>query len=482
MDQANGIKRKLRKSVDGDRPGVASADMPTAEYVTSLAQGFSGQILTPVDRGYDAARKIHNGLIDKRPAVIARCLNTADVIDAVNTARDSGLEVSIRGGGHNVAGKAVTDGGLMIDLSLMKAIYVDPTLRTVRAQAGVTIRELDRTTGVFGLAIPTGVVSSTGIAGLTLGGGQGWLMGSYGMAVDNLLAAEIVLASGEVATASDHDNPDLFWAIRGGGGNFGVVTSFELQAHPLQSVLSGPVLHVLDAAPSLLSFYRDFCTALPDALGTQAAFLPAPDGSGTKLCAVAICHCGADPDQAEADVGALRGFGSPAADMIQRVPYPVANTGVDWLFNPGTLNYWKSAFFTELTDAAIATLVEAFERAPTDLCALIIEDFHGVATRIDPTSTAYPHREPGHNLLLISQWTDPADTDACIAWARASFEALAPHMADRSYSNYLPAEDHDRLRQAYGVNYERLVELKRRYDSSNFFRLNQNIDPSVSPG
>jgi FAD/FMN-containing dehydrogenase len=452
--------------------------MTTTDYATALAEGFSGHLLTPEDAGYDVARRIHNGLINKRPALIARCLNTADVVDAVNTAKDAGLEASVRGGGHNVAGKAVTEGGLMIDLSLMKGIHADPVRRTVRAQGGVTIRELDRTTGAFGLATPSGVVSSTGIAGLTLGGGLGWLMGRYGMAVDNLVSAEVVLASGAVATASEHENPDLFWAIRGGGGSFGVVTSFELQAHPVATVLSGPVLHPLDAAPALLSFYRDFCAELPDELGTQAAFMHAPDGSGAKLCAVAMCHCGADPEQSETDAGPLRAFGSPAADMVQRVPYPVANTGVDWLFNPGTLNYWKSAFFTELSDAAIAALIEAFERAPTELCALVIEDFHGAVTRIDPTATAYPHREAGHNLLLISQWTDPADTDACIAWARSTFETLAPHMADRSYTNYLPADEHDRVRQAYGVNYQRLVELKRRYDPSNFFHLNQNIDPS----
>jgi FAD/FMN-containing dehydrogenase len=452
--------------------------MTTTDYVTSLAECFSGQLLTPEDAGYDVARNIHNGLIDKRPAIIARCLNTADVADAVNTARDAGLELSVRGGGHNVAGKAVTEGGLMIDLSLMKGIHTDPVARAVRAQSGVTIRELDRTTATFGLAVPSGVVSSTGIAGLTLGGGHGWLMGRYGMAVDNLLSAEVVLASGEVATASDTENPDLFWAIRGGGGNFGVVTSFELQAHSVASVLSGPVLHTLDAAPALLSFYRDFCAEVPDELSTQVAFIHAPDGSGAKLCGVAICHCGGDAEQAETDAGSLRAFGSPAADMIQRVPYPIANTGVDWLFNPGTLNYWKSAFFAELTDAAITILIEAFERAPTELCALVIEDFHGAATRIDPTATAYPHRQPGHNLLLISQWTDPADTDECIAWARTTLEALEPHMADRSYTNYLPADEHDRVRQAYGVNYDRLVELKRRYDPDNLFRLNQNIDPS----
>jgi hypothetical protein len=452
--------------------------MITTDYVMSLAEGFSGQLLAPDDAGYDVARKIHNGLIDKRPALIARCLNTADVVEAVNTARDAGLELSVRGGGHNVAGKAVTEGGLMIDLSLMKGIHTDPVARAVHAQGGVTIRELDRTTAKFGLAVPSGVVSSTGIAGLTLGGGLGWLMGRYGMAVDNLLSAEVVLASGEIATASDTENPDLFWAIRGGGGNFGVVTSFELRAHPVASVLSGPVLHTLDAAPALLSFYRDFCAELPDELSTQAAFIHAPDGSGAKLCGIGICHCAADAEQAESNTRPLRAFGSAATDMIQRVPYPIANTGVDWLFNPGTLNYWKSAFFTELTDAASAVLIEAFERAPTELCALIIEDLHGAATRIDPTGTAYPHRQPGHNLLLISQWTEPADTDECIAWARTTFEELEPHMADRTYTNYLPADEHDRVRQAYGVNYDRLVGLKRCYDPDNFFRLNQNIDPS----
>jgi FAD/FMN-containing dehydrogenase len=452
--------------------------MITTDYVMSLAEGFSGHLLAPDDAAYDVTRKIHNGLIDKRPALIARCLNTADVVATVNTARDAGLELSVRGGGHNVAGKAVTEGGLMLDLSLMKGIHTDPVARTVRAQAGVTIRELDRTTAQFGLAVPSGVVSSTGIAGLTLGGGLGWLMGRYGMSVDNLLSAEVVLASGAVVTASETDNPDLFWGLRGGGGNFGVVTSFEFRAHPVATVLNGPVLHTLDAAPALLSFYRDFCAGLPDELGTQVAFIHAPDGSGAKLCGVAVCHCAADAEQAEADVSPLRTFGSPAADMIQRVPYPVANTGVDWLFTPGTLNYWKSAFLTDLTDAAIAVLTDAFERAPTESCALVTEDFHGAVTRVDPTATAYPHRAPGHNLLLIAQWTDPADTDACIAWARTTFEQLEPHMADRSYTNYLSADEHDRVHQAFAVNYDRLVALKRRYDPDNLFHMNQNIDPS----
>jgi FAD/FMN-containing dehydrogenase len=453
--------------------------MMTIDSVASLGEGFSGAILTPDSPGYDAARAIHNGLIDKRPALIARCCSTADVVDAVNAARAAGFEISVRGGGHNIAGKAVTEGGLMIDLSTMKGIHVDPARRTVRAQSGVTVRELDRANGVFGLATPSGVVSSTGIAGLTLGGGLAWLMGRYGMAVDNLLSVEVVLASGDVVTASEEADSDLFWAIRGGGGNFGVVTSFEFRAHPVATVLSGPVLHTLEAAPGLLAFYRDFSANVPDELGTQAAFLHAPDGSGAKLGAVAICHCGEDADRAEADVRPLREFGSPVADLIERVPYPVANTGVDWLFEPGTLCYWKSAFFSELSDAAIAILAEAFERAPSDKCALVIEGFGGEATRVEPTAMAYPHREAGHNLLLISQWTNPADSDAGIAWARTTFEALAPHMAERFYTNYLPADDHDRVRQAFGVNYERLVELKRHYDPDNVFHLNQNIDPAL---
>lgn len=414
--------------------------------------------------------------------MIARCLHTADVADAVNFGRSEGVEISVRGGGHNVAGKAVTEGGLMIDLSLMKGIHVDPVRSAARAQPGVTVGELDRATAAFGLATPSGVVSSTGIAGLTLGGGIAWLMGKHGMAVDNLLSAEVVLASGEVVTASDDTDPDLFWALRGGGGNFGVVTSFEYRTHPLASVLGGPVLHPLAAAPQLFPFYREFAADLPDDLSTQAVFLHAPDGSGTKFCGVAVCHAGDDPDRAEADIRPLRRFGSPAVDMIERMPYPAVNTGVDWLSPAGTLRYWKSAFFSELSDPAVGVMTEAFERAPSELCALVVEDFHGAVTRVAPTATAYPHREPGYNLFLISQWTDAAQTDTCVAWARETFDALSPYMADRSYTNYLSADDYDRVRQAYGPNYERLIEVKRRCDPDNLFRLNHNIDPDADTG
>jgi FAD/FMN-containing dehydrogenase len=454
------------------------ASVASTDRVEPLRERLSGQVIAPGDAGYDGARRIHNGLIDKRPAMIARCLHTADVVAAVNFARDEGLEMSVRGGGHNVAGKAVNEGGLMIDLSLMKGIHVDPARETARAQPGLTVGELDRATAAFGLATPSGVVSCTGIAGLTLGGGHTWLQGKYGLAVDNHVSAEVVLASGDVVTASDDTEQDLFWALRGGGGNFGVVSSFEFRAHPLVAVLGGAVLHPLDAAPKVFSFFREFSADLPDDLSLQAGFIHAPDGSGAKLCGIVLCHAGVDAERAAADVHPLRRFGSPVADMVQRIPYPAVNTDADWLFSKGTLNYWKSAFFSELSEGAVEVLVDAFERTPSERCVLVVEEFHGAVTRVPPEATAYPHREPGFNLLLISQWTDPAATEAGIAWARQTFEALSPFMADRSYTNYLAADDHDRVRQAFGPNYERLVQVKRRYDRHNRFRGNQNIDPN----
>jgi FAD/FMN-containing dehydrogenase len=455
------------------------AGATTTDSVQLLRQTFSRLVLEPGDAGYDEARRIHNGLIDKRPAMIARCLHTADVVAAVDYGTDEGLEISVRGGGHNVAGKAVTDGGLMIDLSLMKGIQVDPARRTVRAQPGVTVGELDRATAAFGLATPSGIVSSTGIAGLTLGGGLAWLQGNYGLAIDNLLSAEVVLASGNVVTASDDSEEDLFWALRGGGGNFGVVSSFEFRAHPLVSVLGGPVLYPLAAAPKVFSFFREFSTGLPDELSLQAILAHAPDGSGAKVCGIVLCHAGADAEQAAADLQPLRDFGSPVADMVERMPYVAMNTGADGLFPRGALNYWKSAFFSELSDGAVEIMIEAFERAPSVLCAIGVEEFHGAVTRVPAEATAYPHREPGFNLILVSQWTDPGQTDACIAWARQTFDALAPYMADRSYTNYLSADDHDRVRQAFGPNFDRLVEVKRRYDPHNRFRGNQNVDPKA---
>jgi FAD binding domain-containing protein/berberine-like enzyme len=450
---------------------------PTAEVVETLRKVLSGPVLAPGDDDYDVVRRIHNGFIDKRPAVIARCTSTADVIAAVNLGRDSGVEISVRGGGHSVAGKAVTDGGLMIDLSLMKAVKVDPAARTIRAEGGVTWAELNDAAHVNGLATTGGVVSTTGIAGLTLGGGVGWLQSKYGMAVDNLLSADLVLASGEAVTVSEATDPDLFWAIRGGGGNFGVATSFEYGAYLLTTVIGGIAAHPLANAPDVLRFYRDITSSASDDLTVYYVLTHAPDGSGTKIVALVVCHTGDDPDAAAAEVKPIKDFGPPIMDMIDRVPYPVQNTLIDGAYPRGALNYWKSAFFKDLSDEAGEKMAKALERAPHPMCHIAIEHYHGAVTRISATATAFPNREPGYNLILAALWEDPSQTDQAIAWARETFNLLRPHMADRVFMNYLDADDTDRIRAAYGPNYARLVELKRRYDPQNVFRLNQNISP-----
>lgn len=452
--------------------------MTTIEVPAELAASFSGELLDPDSPGYEEARRVHNGLINKRPGLLARCSNTADVRDAVNVGREAGVEISVRGGGHNVAGLAVTAGGLMIDLAPMRGIHVDPAARRVRAQPGVTWNEYNRAANVHGLATTGGVISTTGIAGLTLGGGVGWLMGKYGLAIDNLESAEVVLTDGRVVTASEADDADLFWAIRGGGGNFGVVTSFEYRAHPVDVIMGGIAAHPLTASGEFFDFYRQFTKTLPDELTSFAGLVHAPDGSGTKIVANVVCHCG-ELTQAESDLKPVREFGPPLLDLIGPMPYPVVNTLLDAGFPKGALNYWKSAFFTELSDAAVRTMVDAFEAAPSPMSGMVIEHFHGEVTRIDPTSTAFPHRQPGYNLALIGEWLDPSETETNVRWVRETFAALEPYMAPRVYVNYLADDDSARTRDAYGPNYERLVNLKRRYDPDNRFRLNQNIDPTA---
>jgi FAD/FMN-containing dehydrogenase len=450
----------------------------TATVSEEVRASFSGSLVEPGDDGYEEARRVHNGLIDKRPALIARCLTTADVVDAVNLGREQGLEISVRGGGHNVAGKAVTDGGLMIDLGPMKGVHVDPRTHTIRAQPGLTWREFNRAAAVHGLATTGGVVSTAGIAGLTLGGGFGYLMGRYGLAIDNLASAEVVTAEGQVRTAGADENEDLFWALRGGGGNFGVVTSFQYSAHPLATVLGGMLVHPLPAARSVLDFYRQFTGGAPDELGVNCGLVHAPDGSGAKIVALPLCHAAEDLGQAEADLKPLREFGPPDMDTVQPMPYPAVNTMLDDGFPRGALNYWKSAFLTELSDAPVRIIVDAFEQAPSTTSCIILEHLHGEATRVDPAATAFPHRQPGYSVLVLAQWADPADTQTNVAWARETFEALRPHLADRRYMNYMSADDGGFVRQAYGPNYDRLVEIKRRYDPQNLFRLNQNILPT----
>jgi FAD/FMN-containing dehydrogenase len=441
-----------------------------------LRTTFGGRLLVAADAGYDEARQLHNGMIDKRPALIARCRSTADVVDMVALARSAGAEIAVRGGGHGVAGRAVTDGGLMIDLAPMKGIHVDPRRRTVRAEPGLTWREFNRAAALHGLATTGGVVSSTGIAGLTLGGGIGWLMGRHGLTVDNLVSAEVVTAAGDVLTASDEEHSDLFWALRGGGGNFGVVTSFEYRAHPVSEVLAGPVLHRLADARAALAFHREFTATVSDDLTVGAALLHAPDGSGTQLAALVPCHCG-DAAAATDDVKALRAHGTPVADLVTPMPYPTVNTLLDAAFPRGALNYWKAGFLRELSDDAIDVLVDAFARVPSTMTGIFLDHLHGAVTRVAPDATAFPHRQEAFSVLILGQWADRSDTDATIDWVRETFELLQPHLSDARYTNFLAADDTGAERNGYGANYERLAHIKRTYDPDNAFHLNHNIDP-----
>ena len=447
------------------------------DKITEFSAHFSGVLLRPVDAGYDEARRLHNGMIDKRPTLIARCLGTADVIDAVNFARANGLEIAVRGGGHNVSGRAVCDGGLMIDLSLMRGIHIDRARRTARAQGGVTWREFNRETQLSGLATTGGAISTTGIAGLTLGGGLGWLMGMYGLAADNLVGAEVVTAAGDVVRSSNDENADLFWGLRGGGGNFGVVSWFEYQLHPIGLVTSGLIAYPFERARDMLKLYREATTSLPDELTLFAALLHAPDGSGVRLAVITACHCGS-PGEAVSALQPIKKFGSPVIDTIGPTSYEATNTMLDAGFPRGALNYWKSSFLEGLSDAAIDTLVARFAVCPSPLSGLVLEHFHGAATRVGVSETAIPHRREGYNLLVVSEWLDPGDNARNIAWARESYDAMRPWLASGRYANYLSDDDgEDAGQAAYGPNYPRLRVLKTKYDPTNLFHLNQNIRP-----
>jgi len=442
-----------------------------------LVAAFNGRLVGPDDADYDEVRAVHNGLVDRRPGLIARCHNVADVRDAVMFGRTAGVEISIRGGGHNVAGRAVTDGGLMIDLSLMRSVDVDPGRRRARAQGGATWNEYNRVTNVYGQATTGGVVSTTGVAGLTLGGGLGWLMGKYGMSIDNLRAAEVVTADGAVRIVDDEHEPDLFWALRGGGGNFGVAASLEFETHPLDIVLGGLLAHPLAAAGDVVSRYREFAMQMSDDASVFCALVHAPDGSGAKLCAIPLCHAG-PIDEAEAELRPLREFGPPVMDLVAPMPYPAVNTMLDAGFPRGALNYWRSAFLTDLSDAAVAALVDAYEAVPSPMTGIVIEHFHGAACRVAPTATAFPHRNPGFNLVITGQWDDPTDTSTNVKWVQDTLAALEPYTAQRTYMNYVAQDEVDRLDAAYGPNVDRLRDVKRRYDPDNLFRLNLNVPPS----
>jgi FAD/FMN-containing dehydrogenase len=455
-------------------PAPAAA-APGAAEIRGLRAALRGQVLAPGDAEYEQARRVYNAMVDRRPAAIVRCAGTDDVRAAVAFAREHGWHPAVRGGGHSVAGHSVCDGGLVIDLSAMKGIRVDPAARLARVEGGVTWGELDRETAAFGLAAPGGIVSTTGVAGLTLGGGVGWLVRKHGLSCDNLAAAEVVTAGGELLRASDGEHPDLFWALRGGGGNFGVATSFTFRLHPVGTVLGGMVLHPRGRAGDVLRFYREFTADAPDSLTTSAGLLTSPEG--VPLVALVACWAG-PPREGEAVLRPLRAFGQPVQDGIAPLSFPLMQRLMDGAFPAGRRNYWKAGFLDALTDAAIDTVVAQAARAPSPHTAVLLESYTGAAARVAPGATAYPHRGAPYNLHLFSAWTDPAGDAASVGWTRDAWEALAPFSTGGAYVNFLGDEGDERVRAAYGANLARLAEAKRVYDPANLFRRNQNVRPA----
>jgi FAD/FMN-containing dehydrogenase len=439
----------------------------------SLRPSFRGDLLLPGGSGYDEARKIWNASVDKHPALIARCHGTADVIAAVNFARENNLLTAIRGGGHNVGGRALCDDGIVIDLSRMRAVNVDPGDRIVRVQGGATLGELDRETHTFGLAVPCGIVPKTGIAGLTLGGGVGWLIRKYGMSIDNLLSCQVVTADCRVITASESENTDLFWALRGGGGNFGVVTSLVFRARPVHTVVGGLVLYPRQAALDVIRNFRDYMPTAPDELTAYAALLHAPDG--TPVVGIAACYCGSQA-QADAVLKPLRHFGNPIIDAIQAIPFPAMQSLFAAAFPDGNHNYWKSSLQAQLPDEAIAIAVEHGNRMASPLSALVVEYYGGTAGRVANDATAFPHRDLPWDVVMVAQWTNPAESVMHRDWARAAEDAMRPFSGGAHLLAALDADD--AASTAFGANLPRLAAVKRRYDPENFFRVNQNIRPS----
>lgn len=455
--------------------------------IETLAAQLSGSILDTSDAGYDDARAIWNGMIDRRPGLIIRCMSAADVVSAVRFARDNGLLVSVRGGGHGIAGNAVCDGGLMIDLSQMKSVRVDAAAQRAWVEPGATLADVDKETQAAGLIVPTGINSTTGIAGLTLGGGFGWITRKFGLTLDNLVSVEIVTADGELRRASATEDPDLFWALRGGGGNFGVVTGFEFRLHRFgPNVLSGLVVHPLDDAELVLKNYRAALETAPDELTCWAVirqapplpFLPA-EWHGKEVLILAMCYCG-DIAEGEKATARLRSIGMPIADVVGAAPFTAWQQAFDPLLTPGARNYWKSHDFTDLSDAAIEILIRAARQLPGPECEIFIAHVGGAAGRVAAASTAFPQRSSHFVMNVHARWREQSMDRACIGWARDLFETARPLSAGTAYINFMPADEADRVQEAYGASYHRLAMLKQRYDPSNLFRMNQNVTPMTS--
>jgi FAD/FMN-containing dehydrogenase len=453
--------------------------------IESLGASLRGQIVTPSDGNYDEVRTIWNAMIDKRPGLIARCAGAADVVRCVDFARDNDLLVSMRGAGHNIAGSSLSNGGLLIDMSGMRSVHVDPVRRTVRVEPGVTLGDLDNETQHFGLAVPVGINSTTGVGGLTLGGGFGWLSRKHGLTVDNLVSADVVTAEGELLCASAESNEDLFWAIRGGGGNFGVVTSFEFRLHEVgPEVLSGLIVHPASAAPSLLREYREFCATAPDELTVWVVLRKAPplpflaeDIHGTDVAVVAACYLG-DMKEGEKVLQRLREFGTPHADVISPHPFTGWQQAFDPLLTPGARNYWKSHNFPALNDETIDAVIKYAGTLPSNQSEIFVAQMGGATNRIAADATAYHHRDAEFVMNVHTRWENEQDDERCIAWSREFFDATLPHATGGVYVNFMTEDEIERVGNAYGGNYDRLVQLKNKYDPANMFRLNHNIKPT----
>ena len=448
--------------------------------VEELRKNHRGAVITPEESAYDPGRRVWNAMIDRRPALIVRPRSAVDVMAAVNFARDNHLPLAIRGGAHSVAGNSTCDAGLVIDFCDMKAIHVDPKARTVRAEPGLRWSEFDRETQAFGLATTGGTVGDTGIAGLTLGGGFGWLGGTLGMTVDNVLSLDLVLASGELVHASASENPDLFWALRGGGGNFGVVTSFTYQLHPVGPlIVGGMAVHPFSAAKDVMRFYSEVISHAPDELTAACALLSLPDGQ--KACAMVVA-CTAPAAEAERLVAPIKKFGSPLVDIIGPMPYVAQQSLLENAMPPNVLNYWKADFVASISDGVIDNAIDAYSQVASPMSSLLFFPIHGVARRASADSTAYPHRN-GIHAGVYSLWKDSTQNESNVEWVRKTWKGMQPHVPGGVYANELGEDDgDDRIRQAYAGNYDRLSAIKAQYDPENLFRLNANIRPAPAVG
>jgi len=452
--------------------------------VDELLAHFRGDVLLPRDPGYDEAREIWNAMIDRRPALIARCRSPEDVVHAVKFARKHNLLVSVRGGGHNIAGNAVCDAGLMIDLSLMKHVQVDPNTRRATVEPGCTLADFDAAAQAHGLATPLGINSTTGVAGLTLGGGFGWLSRKYGMTIDNLLSADVVTADGTQVHASHTEKEDLFWGLRGGGGNFGIVTRFEFQLHPVgPEVLSGLIVFPFDQAKAVLTRFARFTETMPDELNVWMVTRKAPplpflpgEVHGKEIVALALCYAG-DPREGEKLIEPLRGFGTAHGEHIGVQPYTAWQQAFDPLLTRGARNYWKSHNFAQISDGAIDAIVTYAGRLPSPQCEIFVGTIGGQTARVAAQAMAYSSRDANYVMNVHARWESAADDERCIGWAREFFARSQPFASGGAYINFLTQDEVDRIAFAYGETYQRLVELKKKYDPTNLFRMNQNIKP-----